>query len=138
VAELAQARLTGQNTTAIEARLSAAYREWSAAEPKVITPRSPQRTARNPRPAKKATPVTAKTAVERTIELEARARAAASSSPAKSANVEAINAARIAEIIAAIERMAKPDPDAIAKALRKERPAVRRAVTKHLQRKQAA
>ena len=138
VAELDQARKAGRDTAAINARLSAAYREWSAAEPKVITLRSPQRTARNHRPTPKATPLTAKEAAERTRQLEAKAKARASSSPARSSNVEAINAERIEAILAAVERMATPDPDAIAKALSKERPAVRRAVTKHLQRKQAA
>jgi len=137
VAELDQARLTGQNTTAIEARLAAAYREWSATKPKGETRRPPQRTARNHRPTPKATPLTAKEAAERTRQLEAKAKARASSSPAKSAHVEAINASRIEAILAAIERMATPDPARIAQALRTERPAVRRAVTKHLQRKQA-
>ena len=122
----------------IEARLAAAYREWSATKPKGETRRPPQRTARNHRPTPKATPLTAKEAAERTRQLEAKAKARASSSPAKSANVEAINAARIEAILAAIERMATPDTARIAQALRTERPAVRRAVTKHLQRKQAA
>ena len=70
--------------------------------------------------------------------IEARAKAAQATLPVKSTNVEATNAARVAEIMALIGRMASPDPARITQALRTERPAVRRAVIKHLQRKQAA
>ena len=95
------------------------------------------RLAREKARLEKAQRESAEAAVLRTRKLELEAKARASSSPAKSANVEAINAARIEAILAAIERMATPDPARIAQALRTERPAVRRAVTKHLQRKQA-
>jgi len=120
---------------AIEADLEAKRASQKAEPPKVITPRKGD--ARR-KAGLKVTPNTAEQATERTAALEARAKAAQASSPAKSANVEATNAARVAEIMAFIGRMASPDPARITQALRTERPAVRRAVIKHLQRKQAA
>jgi len=163
-----QARLTTAKMTpnatppelaGIEARLKAAHAAWQKAwraerdakrasqeaEPaKVIAPRSSNRnTAANRKPLPKQTPDTAELAKARTVSLEAKAarreQAQTAANYAKSQNVEAMNAARVAEIVAYIERMATPDPARIAQALRTERPAVRRAVTKYLQnRKQAA
>ena len=120
---------------AIEADLEAKRASQKAEPPRVITPR---KGGARRKAGLKVTPNTAEQATERTAALEARAKAAQASSPAKSANVEATNAARVAEIMALIGRMASPDPARITQALRTERPAVRRAVIKHLQRKQAA
>jgi hypothetical protein len=137
VAELHMARLAGQETSAIEARLAVAYRAWSSTRPAAPAKKPPLRTARNKRPAQKVSPITAEQATARTASLEAKAKARASAAPAKSKNVEAANAARIKEIVACIEQMASPDSARIAQALRAERPAVRRAVTKYLERKAA-